>query len=60
MLFQDALKGDNVGAVVLKEPPPYGKRNGWIPRNMEVIVVSYYSYLQYQLLRRSFFNWLLQ
>ncbi|VIO99461.1 Hypothetical 60.2 kDa protein T27F2.1 in chromosome V, putative [Brugia malayi] len=32
---EDALKGDNIGAVVMKEPPPYGKRNGWIPRNIE-------------------------
>ncbi|OZC06905.1 hypothetical protein X798_06111 [Onchocerca flexuosa] len=32
---EDVLKGDNIGAVVLKEPPPYGKRNGWIPRTAE-------------------------
>ncbi|VDN90980.1 unnamed protein product [Brugia pahangi] len=29
------FQGDNIGAVVMKEPPPYGKRNGWIPRNIE-------------------------
>ncbi|VDK89243.1 unnamed protein product, partial [Onchocerca ochengi] len=34
---EDVLKGDNIGAVVLKEPPPYGKRNGWIPRSAEII-----------------------
>ncbi|VDM44116.1 unnamed protein product, partial [Toxocara canis] len=32
----DALaSGASSGAVVIKEPPPYGKRKGWIPRTPE-------------------------
>ncbi|KHN80171.1 Uncharacterized protein T27F2.1 [Toxocara canis] len=33
---EDALaSGASSGAVVIKEPPPYGKRKGWIPRTPE-------------------------
>lgn len=26
-----------------KEPPPYGKRKGWVPRSLEVRLLSIYS-----------------